>query len=213
MGCQKEHLTKPNNYYDNMQKSDTTSQTVYIHNGETISEDEINWENDSLHIVYGFGSTLNEVLIFYGDNELLDWADTITNGYFFINILDSIDVALQIADERNEYDTLDLTGDVSDEYNNILKEMVHSEGKGATKLFEHINYQGDSKMIWYPTPYVGRSWNNKASSLQYALFGGVLCDYKWWGGRKVWYYTAFYGYIEDLRVFNFNDKTTSVWIY
>ena len=185
-------------------------ETAFSNNPAEISYQKttgINLNSDSLHIVFGFGGSLGT------DNDLLDWADTVSNGYFFINILDSIDVALEIAEDRNEFDTLDLTDDVTEGFKDILEGMVHGGSKGATQLFEHTNYQGSSKWVWWPTPYLGRSWNNKASSLKYATIGGVLCNYRWWGGRKVWYFTLSNAGIKDLNVVNFNDKTTSVWIY
>lgn len=189
-------------------KKNIESNLIYsdeIHDLKTI-----NMNSDSLNVVYGYN---NDTLYFNGDQALREWAESSLTGYFFTDILDSITVALEIADERNEFDTLDLTGEISAEYEDILEGMIHEGSRGATQLFEHINFGGSSTMIWYPTPYVGRSWNNRTSSIQYASFGGVLCDYRWWGGRKVWYFTLFYGSIKDLTYLNFNDKTTSVWIW
>jgi hypothetical protein len=198
--------------FSGCKKSDESYTNISENASTYKSGGTVNMNSDSLHIVHGFGSTATEILYFDEDQALRDWADTTTYGYFFTDILDSISVALFIADERNEFDTLDLNGQISEDYQDILEGMIHGGGsRGATQLFEHVKYLGGSTMIWYPTPYVGRSWNNKASSIQYAAFGCVLCDYRWWGGRKAWFFSPFFGYAPELG--SFNDKTTSVWIW
>jgi len=185
--------------------------SVFILDGEVVDSSEINWSSDYLNIVIGiFGE--DTVLVFSNDAALITWATSSSaQGEFFLELLDIKDTALIVAEEMDEFDYLEEHGEHSREFQDFLDSFLHGQSRGATHLFEDDEYLGDNQMYYTSKAYVGNKMNNKTSSMQFAFIGGMLADWKWWGGRKFWYWTVYFGY--HPRLPNYNDKATSILIY
>ncbi len=214
-GCSKQSLQTNNDKIQNDNVVTANSTTVYKHFDKTINKSSIDFESPNLTMLYGVHNNENEVLVFYNDDELVTWANNDENGKPVIEMLNNISEALAMAKKMGEFEHVKKYGDVSDEYKQYLKSFVNSGGREvntAANLFEHINYQGSYIFVGVPRWSLG-SFNDKASSIQQGPGGVTLFDHKWWGGAKVMFFAVAYGHHPDLRVFNFNDKTSSVWIW
>ncbi len=214
-GCSKQpiKLDKESQNNDNV---NTKSSTTYIHLGKIINENLIDFNSPTLSLVYGTTDNENEVFVFYNDDELISWAEKDESRHFIISTINNIEKALDMAKKMGEFERAQKYGDVSDEYKEYLKSLMNSNGgreiNGPTNLFENNNYLGDSEFVGVPRWSLG-SFNNKTSSLQYVATGTTLFDKKWWGGARVYFATLYYGQYPNLSLMNFDNKTSSVWIW
>lgn len=86
--------------------------------------------------------------------------------------------------------------------------------KSCVTLYEDIKYKGKSKKFCGTYKYVGKEWNNKASSAKFTLKKGkeiILHDKKGTTGLGIFLSES--GSIPDFRNThgtNFNDKTSSI---
>jgi hypothetical protein len=211
IGCKKENISNNDQNDASIGQDKLGDDYTYIYKGHEIDSSEIDWDSETLHIVIGFSSSIAEILVFEDDEDLVAWADTTQGGDYFIETLEEVNSALLMAVKLCEYDEFDTTCVVSEKYQNYLAGLMQSNSRGVTKLYWDEGCTGSEKMIWVPTSNVGSTWNNQTSSLQFATIGCFLANYTWWGGQKRWYFAATYEQINYLG--NFNDKTTSVWIF
>lgn len=206
--------SKENTFYQNQPNPELRDGggTVFILDGEVVDSTEINWSSDNLNVVVGFCQA-DTVLVFSGDASLVDWIENIpsSQSQIFSFLLELKDTALIVADAMDEFEYVETYGDHSLAYQSFLDSFLHGGSRGATKLFEHNNYGGINETYWVSKGYVGNRMNNKTSSMQFGPVGGFLADWKWWSGKKFWYWTISQGYHPSLP--NFNDKATSILIY
>lgn len=146
--------------------------------------------------------------IFENDTELLKWAndnsrDNNSNAKEIV-----ISKTKQLYDFRNEAKRLGVSDD-EDQMEKLLNSMMSesSSRAGGGFAWEHDNQSGDALQIWTPYPKLNNKWDNQISSVT-TIGGTVLCDYRWFGGEKVYL-------IINLKVnlgesFNFNDRTSSI---
>lgn len=208
IGCSKDGQSPIQN--DNDNESRDGGGTVFFYNGQVIDSSQINWNSDTLNIVIGIHG-LDTILTFGNDASLINWANTCDQEDFFLDLLSLKDTALIVADALDEFDYLETYGEHSREYQAFLDSFLHDRSRAGTILFEHNNYLGDYQNYISTLAYVGNKMNNKASSMQFAAIGGMLADYKWWGGRKFWYWTLALAGHPSMP--NYNDKATSILIY
>lgn len=208
IGCSKENTPVNKNENENNLRSGGGS--VFYFNGQVTDSSLINWNSDTLNIVMGIHG-MDTVLTFGNDAALIYWASFSSQGQFILDLLDLKDTALIVAEAMDEFDYVEAYGEHSREYQAFLDGFLHDRSRAGTILFEHNNYGGDNQNYISTLAYIGNKMNNKTSSMQYAAIGGMLADYKWWGGRKFWYWTLVGAGHPSMP--NYNDKATSILIY
>ncbi|RLD48697.1 MAG: hypothetical protein DRI94_12105 [Bacteroidetes bacterium] len=178
-------------------QEDNLKNNTYILNGKTIIENDIDYNNNNLRLVYGYGK---DVYVFYSDNDMYNWAIKIKGLEKFAQSIKNIEKARINADKMSpkEFDKW-----LSNNYNTGQK----SGGVGY-----HGNNFRIPSFILLPVPrsMVAFKDDDKLSSFKAFVNSYIFFnDYKF-KGRAIAYITI--GYRQKRRLPNgYNDTMSSYW--
>lgn len=160
--------------------------TIYFHEGVAKYGSQIT-ELETMNVIIGYNG---HNYVFDNDASLRSWTFGNSDRTRTREVLDSINYFKTLENDPN--------GPTK------VEESIIPKGW----LYRDLNRQGPS---WPIKGWSYGSKNNTASSFLVVLGGAVLCDKKWWGGKKIWL-IAVPGNWGNLNIpYNFEDKAESGW--
>lgn len=161
--------------------------STYNHNGTSNKLGRDITESDSMSVIYGYGGS---TYVFDGDAVLRSW----TSG--------NVDRSRI----REVVDTMNLLKLYENEPNGEEDVQAFILPKGW--LYRDKDKQGPA---WSVKGWTYGSRNNTASSYLLVLGGAVICDKKWWNGKKV-FLIGLPGGWDNLDIpYYFEDRAESGW--
>lgn len=160
--------------------------STYIHNGLDFELGSQITESDNTSIIYGYNSNN---YVFDNDSLLRSWTFGSSDRTRTREVLDSINYL-------KTFENVDGGED-------LVQESLIPRGW----LYRDLNKQGPA---WPITGFSYGNHNNTASSFLLVMTGAVICDKKWWGGKKVWILGApgIWGNLNGPEIY-FNDMAES----
>jgi len=180
--------------------------SLFIYNGKAINEDNIDFNNENLTIIYGYG---NNKYIFYSEADMYKWASSIKGLEKFAQSIKNIEIARNYAVKTGEI----YKEEPSKEFEKYMNDNFNTGEKSGGIMYQNFYFGGWSNYMFpVPKSRLKSKYDNGLSSFKSFVNSYRLFDRKWWGGFSRVFITV--GYVQwETMPSDINDKTSSYWAF
>jgi len=187
-GCSKDELN--NNNSDNVIPVFDQSNIVYIfEDGNIVTLDEIDTSNENYYwLIEPYDDDSVNVFVFTNQENFYDFLENQDYGEDLIELEYDMAMCREYALENKIDSIYEQTEEIPEyfwDFEDSIRNTIQTRCiTNVFILYDGPNGSGSSKVCpIVPNPSLG-NFRNRAESISGLLPSTILCDFKWWGGRK-----------------------------